>query len=80
MTDRSHLEIIGVDRSVILKQIIGVDRSVILKQILRNSGGRAWTGFIWGACGQMADLLIYEELLEWLRTCWLLKKDSDPWS
>jgi hypothetical protein len=52
--------------------------------------GGAWTGSSWLRIGQMAGTcecgnepsgsIKCGEFLDWLRTCWVLKKDSDPWS
>jgi CO dehydrogenase/acetyl-CoA synthase beta subunit len=66
-----------------------VDGKIILK---RNLSGMGWHGLDWSGleyghvagsckCGKEISVSIkYGESLDWLRNCYLLKKDSAPWS
>jgi hypothetical protein len=69
---------------------LDVDGKIILKWTLEKLGGEIWTGFIWLRTQTMAGSSEYNnepsgsiqcwKIFEWLSSCWLLRKDSAPWS
>jgi len=63
---------------------------IILKRIFKKCIGRhrpGCSGSVWGhvagacECGsEPSGLIKCGKFSDWLRTCWLLRKDSVPWS
>ena len=63
---------------------LGIDGRIMLKWILKESVGRAWSGFFWLRLGTWGDCKKSNEP-SGFRKCrefvnWLLSKDSAPWS
>jgi hypothetical protein len=63
----------------------GIDRRIILKWILEKRDVDAdWIDLsLAGSCeggNELSGFITCGKFLHWLRTCWLLRKDSAPWS
>jgi len=78
LRDTDHLEDPGVDGKVILRWIF---RKWDVGVWTESSCLRIGTGGGTCECGnEPLGSIKCGEFLDWLRTCWLLKKDSTPWS